>query len=391
MSNEHKQTLENVIFRLENSSPTLSVGERRLWVKSEHRLGMGGLGAAYRSGDHNLVLKVGVVLTGLPPIPPQDPLPVACVEEESAGERKLRFLHDGKEVASTALGDHERRAYRRAQVEQHVGKNVTDIEGSGPILEGEYFLWNTGDTSCLLMGLLMPFFPGKTLDEFMVSHKDGENLSLQEKLRIVAQVGRTIQDYQRRGIVHGDIKPGNIIIDKNRKPTIIDYGIAHLLCAEEEPLDIIGGTAEYIAPEVADHRVHRTTDLYSLGLIAYELLTGTLPYPHQLSGEEGVARTSFFHFVYLATLLKESKLSQKFYQDVGQSLCNRGCSFDLAESIARTLYPQVKYRGTDLPDVAERFSRRPLRPLKKGYVPAADIHFPETLREIGAEIPPKRD
>ncbi len=83
-------------------------------------------------------------------------------------------------------------------------------------------------------------------------------------------------------ILHNDLKPGNILLDDKGEPYIADFGLAVLLDGEGE-LDGVVGTVPYIAPEKLDHRfgeVGPASDIYSLGVIFYELLTGRLPFPH---------------------------------------------------------------------------------------------------------------
>jgi serine/threonine protein kinase len=103
-------------------------------------------------------------------------------------------------------------------------------------------------------------------------------------LAIVPPVCTALQYAHEHGIVHRDIKPENLLLDREGRVKIADFGIARMLgadasigLAESQP----AGTPQYMAPEQKEQRVtdHRT-DIYSLGVVLYELLTGELPGPN---------------------------------------------------------------------------------------------------------------
>ena len=129
------------------------------------------------------------------------------------------------------------------------------------------------------------------LSYFIMEYVDGVNLreleragklSPPEALRIVPQICEALQFAHDEGIVHRDIKPENILLDKRGRVKIADFGIAKILGAEQ--VDLTGtrgtiGTPHYMAPEqmekptAVDHRA----DIFSLGVVFYEMLTGELP------------------------------------------------------------------------------------------------------------------
>ena len=116
---------------------------------------------------------------------------------------------------------------------------------------------------------------------------DGKNLaeierpSVKEAVRIVAEVADALHFAHEQGFVHRDIKPGNILLDADSHPSVADFGIA---TTTEELIDgrsVSVGTLPYMAPEqVAGETqlIDRRTDIYALGVVLYELLTGELPY-----------------------------------------------------------------------------------------------------------------
>jgi ligand-binding sensor domain-containing protein/tRNA A-37 threonylcarbamoyl transferase component Bud32 len=109
----------------------------------------------------------------------------------------------------------------------------------------------------------------------------GEPLSLQDVVRILSQVGRALDYAHSQGVIHRDIKPSNILIDPRGDVFLTDFGIAKLVVesAQFTATGGIVGTPAYMAPEQAlgepvDHR----SDIYALGVVLYELVTGQVPY-----------------------------------------------------------------------------------------------------------------
>jgi Protein kinase domain len=105
-----------------------------------------------------------------------------------------------------------------------------------------------------------------------------------EALQIVPQICDALQFAHDEGIVHRDIKPENILLDKRGRVKMADFGIAKLLGGKEGDLTLTGpwqvmGTAHYMAPEqmAKPQEVDHRADIYSLGVVFYELLTGQLP------------------------------------------------------------------------------------------------------------------
>ena len=126
--------------------------------------------------------------------------------------------------------------------------------------------------------LVMPFLSGGTLKQ-----KLGKPLAWQEAIRILLPIADALSYAHEKGLVHRDIKPSNILITEGGQPMLSDFGVAKVL-ESEETLDLTTtgmgvGTPEYIAPEQAsgkavDHRM----DIYALGVVLYEMLTGRVPF-----------------------------------------------------------------------------------------------------------------
>lgn len=126
--------------------------------------------------------------------------------------------------------------------------------------------------------LLMEFVDGVNLRQAM---KAG-HFTPEQALAVIPPVCEAMQCAHDHGIVHRDIKPENLLLDKEGRIKIADFGIAKMLHAEGAETDVTesqpAGTPQYMAPEQKDTRgVDHRADIYSLGVVLYELLTGELP------------------------------------------------------------------------------------------------------------------
>ncbi|MEN6452185.1 MAG: bifunctional serine/threonine protein kinase/MFS transporter [Thermoguttaceae bacterium] len=127
-------------------------------------------------------------------------------------------------------------------------------------------------------------------DFFTMEYIDGQSLaervgsvSPQDAVRLVAIVARAVEHLHQQGIIHRDLKPSNILIDAEGQPYVTDFGLAKVFLpgSDATATGIIAGTPSYMAPEQASGRraaISPATDVYSLGAILYELLTGVPPF-----------------------------------------------------------------------------------------------------------------
>ncbi|TDN44332.1 serine/threonine-protein kinase [Curtobacterium flaccumfaciens] len=132
--------------------------------------------------------------------------------------------------------------------------------------------------------LVMELVPGEALST-MIERE--HTLPVDKVLDIVAQTANALQAAHAVGLVHRDIKPGNLLITPDGRVKITDFGIARI--ADQVPLTATGqvmGTVQYLSPEQASgHPASPSTDIYSLGIVAYECLAGRRPF----TGESQVA------------------------------------------------------------------------------------------------------
>jgi serine/threonine protein kinase len=141
-----------------------------------------------------------------------------------------------------------------------------------------------------LFYVLMEFVDGVSLRQLL----EAGRLSPREALAIVPQICDALQYAHDRGIVHRDIKPENILLDRQGHVKVADFGLAKLMGAGQEPSAAAGvapcsvvlteagtvmGTPQYMAPEQVSHpaQVDHRADIYSLGVVFYQMLTGELP------------------------------------------------------------------------------------------------------------------
>jgi len=197
-------------------------------------LGQGGMGVVYKARQPQLDRLVALKI--LPPASGRDP---AFAE---------RFTREARALARLSH------------------PNIVAIHDFGRA--GDYFY------------LVMEFVDGVNLRQLEQSRR----LAPQEALVIIPKICEALQYAHEEGIVHRDIKPGNILIDKKGRVKIADFGLAKLLGKEATGVGLtqskqVMGTLHYMAPEQMNNpqSVDHRADIYSLGVVFYEMLTGQLP------------------------------------------------------------------------------------------------------------------
>lgn len=207
-------------------TPRHLVGDQFGQFKLEEFVAVGGNGEVWRASDTLLGPKVAVAIKIVP--------------------RADRSLEEAKK-----LGD--LRACRGIVTIYHVGQ--TD--------DWTYFVSD--------------YIDGKSLAE----HLEKEQPSVEEAVRIAADVADALDDAHSKQIVHRDVKPGNILLDRHRRVFLTDFGIAITAEQSLDPGDACRGTLAYMSPEQVRGEVleiDRRTDIYSMGVVLFQMLTGKLPF-----------------------------------------------------------------------------------------------------------------
>ncbi|MBM7555516.1 Stk1 family PASTA domain-containing Ser/Thr kinase [Halanaerobacter jeridensis] len=206
--------------------------------KLVEKIGTGGMAIVYRAEDRHLSREVAVKI-----LQPQ------FADNDKAVKR---FRHEAKSVASL---NHP---------------NIINIFDIGQDDETEY--------------IIMEYITGQDLKEKI--NQEGK-LPTAQAIRIIEEVCQALIKAHRNNIVHCDIKPHNILLTSDERVKVTDFGIAQAVTdATMEQTDSIIGSAHYLSPEQArGSRVTTKSDLYSLGIVLYELVTGKLPF----EGENSVS------------------------------------------------------------------------------------------------------
>jgi WD40 repeat protein len=138
----------------------------------------------------------------------------------------------------------------------------------------------------------MEFIDGGLLREHLDAHRPG----VRDVLILFVKICRAVAYAHARGVIHRDLKPGNILVDRNGEPHILDFGLAKPINSATDGLDTLAtqageffGTLAYASPEQAScnpQAVDVRTDVYALGMVLHEMLTGNSPYPTRGSMSE---------------------------------------------------------------------------------------------------------
>ncbi len=145
--------------------------------------------------------------------------------------------------------------------------NIVHVIDKGKAAERYYFV--------------MEYIDGTSLREVI----DADRIPVRTKLEMVAQVCKALDYAHKNGVIHRDIKPTNILIDRQGNPRVADFGIAQIVGTPDWEMtssDVIMGTLAYMSPEqrVSTTNVDHTTDIYAIGVIIYEILLGRKPLGH---------------------------------------------------------------------------------------------------------------
>jgi serine/threonine-protein kinase len=196
-------------------------------------LGRGGMGIVYKARQKSLDRLVAVKLL--------------LAEYYQDPTRLARFLAEARAAASL------------------VHPNIVQVYQVGQCPFGHYFA--------------MEYVHGRSLEHFIAKG----NIPLASTVTLLETIARSVEFAHSKGIIHRDLKPANIMVDKSRRPVVMDFGIAKVVGKTSSLTQegAIMGTPAFMAPEQAGEspdEVGPWSDVYSLGAILYTMLTGRVPY-----------------------------------------------------------------------------------------------------------------
>jgi beta-lactam-binding protein with PASTA domain/predicted Ser/Thr protein kinase len=195
-----------------------------------HRLGAGGMADVYLAQDQQLDREIALKLL------------------------HRRFAEDPGFV------ERFRREAQAAASLQH--PNVVSVFDRGSV-EGTYYI-------------AMEYLEGRTLKRLI---REEAPLETNRAIDLTVQMLKAARFAHRRGVIHRDLKPHNVIVDDNDHVKVTDFGIARAGASDMTETGSIMGTAQYLSPEQAQgHAVSAPSDLYSIGIVLYEMLTGRVPF-----------------------------------------------------------------------------------------------------------------
>jgi beta-lactam-binding protein with PASTA domain/predicted Ser/Thr protein kinase len=185
---------------------------------------------------------------------------VYCAQDAQLGRRvALKVLHR-RFAEDQEFVERFRREASAAAGLQH--PNVVQVFDRGEI-EGTYYI-------------AMEFLEGRSLKQLV---REEGPLEPARAIDITIQILRAARFAHKRGVIHRDIKPHNVIVDPEGRVKVTDFGIARAGASDMTETGAIMGTAAYLSPEQAQgHAVSASSDLYSVGILLYELLTGHPPF-----------------------------------------------------------------------------------------------------------------
>lgn len=226
-------------------------------------IGRGGTGVVYKAkrGKMDVVVKILYLNPSHAPTPQEsEQNRSTTMEFDDTEERIARFQREGKILT------------------QITHPNIISLYDTG-ILEGDTYF------------IIMEYFDGQGLDAFLEKER---RVPLTEALSVIEQITEGMQAAHRKDLIHRDLKPSNILYNReNHQLKIIDFGSARAIKVEQTLTQqgYVVGTPLYMSPEqclgsALDHR----SDIYSLGVIFFQLITGTLPFI-----KEGAMQILFAH------------------------------------------------------------------------------------------------
>jgi CHASE2 domain-containing sensor protein/tRNA A-37 threonylcarbamoyl transferase component Bud32 len=166
--------------------------------------------------------------------------------------------------------------FEENQVEEIKDRFFTEAELAGKLSHpGIVAIYDVGEDYDLTY-MAMEFLDGEDLEKYC---KKGSLLPIRKLLDIIAETADALEYAHNNGVIHRDIKPANIMLLKNRRVKVTDFGIAKSMSSSKTRSGIILGTPNYMSPEqIMGRQIDPRSDIFSLGAVFFQLVTGELPF-----------------------------------------------------------------------------------------------------------------
>jgi predicted Ser/Thr protein kinase len=335
-------------------------------------LGRGGMGAVYKARQKELDRLVALKV--LPPEVSRDP---AFAERFTREARALARLSHPNIVVVYDFGRTPHLPSPSGRGAGGEGAPPSSVRADGAGGEGT-------QTDGPLFYFIMEYVDGVNLRQAIQSG----GIAPKEALAIVPQICDALQFAHDEGIVHRDIKPENILLDKRGRVKIADFGLAKLLGHAPGDVSLTGtqqvmGTLRYMAPEqmegtkAVDHRA----DIYSLGVVFYELLTGELPIGRFAPPSKKVQIDVRLDEVVLRALEKEPEKRYQHASDVKTEIQAISSAAPLVSQAPAAAVPDavLRRRVTVITLVGITLAEFAFLGLQAGYLAGADWYFKREL------------
>ena len=163
-----------------------------------------------------------------------------------------------------------------AEFEQYRERFYREAKAAGKLLHpGIVTVFDVGHTEEETPFIVMEYVEGKTLHELLEAGPLAPDVAVQ----LSTNISDALAYAHQKGIVHRDIKPGNIVVTADGQPKIMDFGIAHVVGSDFTQADEVLGSPNYMAPEqLSKGTIDQRTDLFAFGVVLYRMLTGKLPF-----------------------------------------------------------------------------------------------------------------
>ena len=239
--------------------------------------------------------------------------------------------------------------------------------------------------------IVMEHIPGKDLKTIL---RQRGRYSVEEAIPLIVQACAGIGYAHRAGLVHCDIKPHNMIVTPDGRLKVTDFGIARALSTilPDERADVVWGSPQYFSPEQAvGEAPSPSSDVYSLGIVLYEVLTGALPFTAPTSEElarmhleeDAIPPSEYvpdipkaLEAIVLKVLSKEPAARYRTADQLGRVLLRFGTQRDVEPTPALSLTPEANITYQQ-PEPQEKTDRRRAISMPEITVPEVEITFPD--------------